>query len=322
MKISKFFTVFLLVVFVSCSQPPEVVDKPDTTTTTVIKTNAPQFNSDSAFEYVKAQVDFGPRVPGTKAHGSCADYLVNKLKSYGLEVIVQKGPVTTFDKKQFTLKNIIGAYNPGASKRIIISSHWDTRPFSESDTKDQDKPADGANDGASGVGVAIEIARQLSLSKPDIGVDIIFFDIEDYGNSGDNDSWCLGSQYWSTNLHKPGYYADFGILLDMVGAPNAVFPKESNSMQLAASTVEKVWKIAANLGYGNYFTPQTEHFVGVDDHIYINRAGIPCIDIIQYDPQTRQFADYHHTHKDNMSLVDRSTLKAVGQTLLEVIYSE
>jgi len=167
------------------------------------KISAPAFNSDSAYSYVQAQVDFGPRVPGTKAHAKCADYLVSKLKSYGWEVMVQQAVIKTFDKKQFTLKNIIASYKPEEQKRIMVCSHWDTRPWADSDIKDKDEPFDGANDGASGVGVALEIARQVSLVSPNIGVDIIYFDLEDYGQSGgESDTWCLGSQYWSKNLHK------------------------------------------------------------------------------------------------------------------------
>lgn len=284
---------------------------------------APDFNADSAFVFIKTQVDFGPRVPGTPAHAKCADFLIAKLKSYGLETMVQKGTVQTFDKKQFSLKNIIASYKPEAQNRILVCSHWDTRPFADEDTKDIDKPIDGANDGASGVGVALEIARQLSTApQPNSGIDIIFFDIEDYGTSGNNESWCLGSQYWAKNLHKSNYYANFGILLDMVGGPNAVFPKESKSVEYASAALDKVWKTANNIGYGNYFLPQIKEFVGVDDHIYVNQAGVPCIDIIEYNQATGGFGDYHHTHKDNLSLIDKNTLKAVGQTLLEVIYNE
>ncbi|MCE9540698.1 MAG: M28 family peptidase [Bacteroidetes bacterium] len=305
-----------------CDQTQETKETVETKTVDVKKITAPDFNADSAYAYIKTQVDFGPRVPGTASHAKCADFLVAKLKSYGLETIVQRGTVQTFDKKQFTLKNIIASFKPEAQSRILICSHWDTRPFADSDIKDKDKPIDGANDGASGVGVALEIARQVSSIQPNIGIDIILFDIEDYGTSGNNESWCLGSQFWAKNLHKTNYYANFGVLLDMVGGPNAIFPKESNSVELASAAVDKVWKAASNIGYGNYFLSQTKEFVGVDDHIYVNQAGIPCIDIIEYNQATGGFGDYHHTHKDNMSLIDKNTLKAVGQTLLEVIYNE
>jgi hypothetical protein len=320
----KAFGIFIFVCIVSCNSN-KTTDTENKKSSEIEnkKTITPAFNADSAYLYVKMQVDFGPRVPGTKAHAKCADYLFSKLQSYGLEVIVQKATVQTFDKKQFVLKNIIASYKPELQKRIMLCSHWDTRPWADDDSKDKDKPFDSANDGASGVGAALEVARQISLVNPNIGIDIIYFDLEDYGQSGgESDTWCLGSQYWSKNLHRAGYYADFGILLDMVGAPNAIFPKEQNSLDFAKTAVDKVWKAADRIGYGNYFVNRTENFVGVDDHIYVNNAGIPCIDIIEYNTANRAFGNYHHTHNDNMNIIDKNTLKAVGQTLLEVIYSE
>jgi glutaminyl-peptide cyclotransferase len=315
--------VFILIFLSSCGnekeQPKETVTTP---VPEVKKVPTPDFNADSAYSFVKAQVDFGPRIPGTKAHAQCADYLVSKLKSFGFTVTVQNGTIKTFDQKQFILKNIIAQFNPAAQNRIMLCSHWDTRPFADEDTKDPDKPFDSANDGPSGVGTALEIARQINISHPSIGVDIIYFDLEDYGTSGNNDSWCLGSQYWSQNILPSNYYAKFGILMDMVGGANAIFPKESMSVDFNSDVVDKVWNIANEAGYGNYFMSQKRQFVGVDDHVYVNRAGIPCIDIIEYNQASGGFGDYHHTHKDNMSLIDKNTLKAVGQTLLEVIYRE
>jgi Zn-dependent M28 family amino/carboxypeptidase len=303
-------------------EKPAPTEVPVTETPPVKTVPTPVFNADSAYSFIKAQVDFGPRVPGTPAHAKCADYLVKKLQGYGFNVTVQNGTVRTYDKKQFNLKNIIAVFNPGAQSRIMLASHWDTRHISESDTKDKDKPNDGANDGASGVGVAMEIARQVQASNPSIGIDIIYFDLEDYGTSGDENSWCLGSRYWSKNLHTPNYSANFGILMDMVGGPNAMFPKEAISMSYAPDVVNKVWNTASYLGYGNYFVAQERNFIGSDDHVPVNEAGIKCIDIIEYNQVTGGFADYHHTHKDNMDMIDKNTLKAVGQTLLEVIYNE
>jgi len=314
---------FILSLLASCGneteQPKETIPLPETKSNTV---PAPEFNADSAYQYVKAQVDFGPRIPGTSAHTRCADYLVAKLKSYGLTVTVQNGTVKTYDQKQFILKNIIAQFNPAAQNRILLCSHWDTRPFADEDSVNTDKPFDSANDGPSGVGVAMEIARQINLTHPSIGVDIIYFDLEDYGSSGNNDSWCLGSQYWAKNIYPSNYYAKFGVLLDMVGGTNAIFPKESTSVEFDGNTVDKIWKIANEIGYGNYFVSQKRQFVGVDDHVSVNKAGIPCIDIIEYNQATGGFGDYHHTHKDNMNIIDKNTLKAVGQTLLEVIYRE
>ncbi|HKR03700.1 MAG TPA: M28 family peptidase [Bacteroidia bacterium] len=289
-----------------------------------MKLSTPSFNADSAYRFTKEQVDFGPRVPGTKAHDNCGKYLEDKLKSYGLDVIIQKDVITTYDSKKYTMRNIIAQYKINSSKRILLCAHWDTRPFADRDSVNPDKPFDGANDGAGSVAVLLETARQLSLSKPGIGVDIILFDLEDYGDQSGKtpDSWCLGSQYWAKHLHKPDYFAQFGILLDMVGGKNPVFPKEGSSMNYAASVVNKVWSIAAQAGYGQYFidavTAET-----TDDHVYVNYlANIPCIDIVHYDVQRMEYMPCHHRHCDNMDNIDPATLKMVGQVVLEVVFSE
>ncbi|KRO61924.1 MAG: hypothetical protein ABR80_03050 [Cryomorphaceae bacterium BACL11 MAG-121015-bin20] len=175
----------------------------------------------------------------------------------------------------------------------------------------------------------LELARQFSIKNPTIGVDIILFDAEDYGQPEDSkfpimqDSWCLGSQYWSKNPHKPNYYARYGILLDMVGAKNATFRKEEISSYYAPNILEKVWRKANQLGYGNHFVFENAKQI-VDDHLYVNQiTGIPTIDIIEYDPATESnFNKHWHTHKDDMDNIDKNTLNAVGQTLLEVIYNE
>ncbi|MEO6902795.1 MAG: M28 family peptidase [Bacteroidia bacterium] len=315
---------FATILFTACNNEPTEVKVQPVTKTVEKKIATPTFNQDSAYAFIQAQVDFGPRIPGSSAHAKCADYLTSKLKSYNFEVIVQKATLKTFDKKQFILKNIIGSFKPELQSRVLICSHWDTRPWADSDEENKTKPFDGANDGASGVGVGLEMARQINAYNPSIGVDFIFFDLEDYGetNGEDESSWCLGSQYWAKNLHVPNYYANFGVLLDMVGGPNAIFPKEGNSVNLARAAVDKVWSTANTIGYGNYFSPQRRDFVGVDDHIYVNQAGIPCVDIIEYNQATGGFGSYHHTQKDNMDGIDKNTLKAVGQTLLEVIYNE
>jgi glutaminyl-peptide cyclotransferase len=286
--------------------------------------NAPRLSADSAYAFVKKQVDFGPRVPGSKAHAACADWMYAKLKSYGLEVIMQKAPITMHDQKKFTLKNIIASYKPELGNRVLLCSHWDSRPWAESDTKDKDKPIDGADDGASGVGLLIEIARQLSTNKPGIGVDIVLFDLEDYGVNGPEggDTWGLGSQYWSKNPHKPGYSAQYGILFDMVGAKDATFPKEGNSLQYAPDIVNKIWSTAARAGYSYYFVDATVGQI-TDDHYYVNTiAHIPTADIVYMNPVTEGFGSHHHTHDDNMSIIDTKTLEAVGQTVMEVLYSK
>lgn len=289
----------------------------------------PVFDADSAYLYVKEQVDFGPRYPNNEAHGKCAKYLENKLKSFGLTASTQIGKAVTFNNKNITIKNIIGEYNPDAEKRILLFAHWDTRPFADQDTKDMTKPILGANDGGSGVGVLLEVARQLTLTKPTIGVDIIFFDAEDYGQpSGmsseeySSDSWCLGSQYWSKNLHKKNYKAEYGILLDMVGATNPQFRQEAFSNQFAPLVVQKIWSNAKKLGYNNYFLNQQ---IGplIDDHKFVNEiANIPSIDIIHYENNPGSFHSTWHTHNDNMDIIDKKSLAVVGKVLLYTIYQE
>lgn len=289
----------------------------------------PDFNADSAYSYIKAQADMGPRVPGSKAHDNAVAYFEKQFKQYGAEVIVQKGNVTTYDNKPWVLKNIIASYNPKAEERILLCAHWDSRPFADKDKTEgnKTKACPGVNDGASGVGVLMEIARVVSSKAPSVGIDIILFDLEDYGDDGGNpDTWCLGSQYWSKNLHVPYYGAKFGILLDMVGAKGATFYKEEISQTYASSALNTVWSTAQKLGYSNYFINQ-EMGAMTDDHKFVNElAQVPCIDIIDYrmnmTTQSGSFFEHHHTINDDINSIDKNTLKAVGQTLLEVIYNQ
>jgi hypothetical protein len=244
-------------------------------------------------------------------------------------MIVQKAMLATFDGKKIELKNIIAQFSPQQKRRVLLCAHWDTRPWSDQDSVRKDEPSDGASDGASGVAVLLEIARQLKQSKPTIGIDIIMLDLEDYGQPDDSpfekkqDTYGLGTQYWAKNPHVPGYYAEYGILLDMVGAKNATFAREKYSLQYAPSVVAKIWDAANQIGYSDYFPFRDGGFV-TDDHYYINTIiNIPTVDIIQFDSSTRSgFGSYWHTHADNISIIDANTLKAVGQTLLQVIYSE
>lgn len=297
-----------------------------------VQVQIPVFNADSAYQYIKAQTDFGPRIPNSKAHDACGDYLVKMLKAFGAKVTEQKMDLTGYDGKTLKGRNIIGAYKPENPKRIIICSHWDSRPWADNDPdkKNHHTPIDGANDGASGVGVILEMARLIQQQQPEIGIDFIFFDMEDYGTpqwenkEDDENSWCLGTQYWARNPHVEGYNARFAILLDMVGGQNPTFYQESYSLKYAQSVVNKVWNKANNLGYSSYFIPSEGEPV-TDDHLPINRiAGIPCIDIIPYDQsgQSSGFGPTWHTVNDNMEHIDKNTLQIVGNTLIGVIYNE
>lgn len=322
--ITGFWMLFFLV---ACDNNPPAPNIP--TAPAISLVDAPDFNVDSAFYFIQKQVDFGPRVPNTPEHEACRDWLIETLGNFADTVYLQYANLKAFDGTILKSTNIIGSFNDNAQNRILLSAHWDTRPFAdqEDDKSRKREPILGANDGASGVGVLLEIARILSENPIEIGVDIIFFDAEDYGQPSFSnlpyvpDSYCLGSQYWAANPHKKDYSADFGILLDMVGAKDALFTHEGTSGYYAKSYLNKVWSIARVIGYSDYFSFQETPPI-TDDHLYINKiAGIPTIDIIQYDRNTKSgFGHYWHTHKDDMSIIDKNTLKAVGQTVTQVVY--
>lgn len=290
------------------------------------------FNADSAYQYVNEQVAFGPRVPGSKSHSQCLDYLRNTLQRFGAEVTIQEGEGTAYDGQRIAIRNVIAKYLPDKANRIILCSHWDSRPFADHDPdkKRRDEPIDGANDGASGVGILLEAARQFNLKQPQIGVDIIFFDVEDYGTPDHKtmkeyraDTWCLGSQFWAKSKLGKNCEARFGILLDMVGAPEAQFYHEKYSTQYASEVVQKVWRTASEIGHGNRFAEQEAGYI-TDDHFYVNSlTDVPCIDIIHLEPQSGStFGKYWHTHNDTMENIDKQTLAAVGETILTVVYNE
>jgi len=309
----------------------EETKQPEAKTVEPEHVTAPAFNQDSAFSFIKVQADMGPREPGSKAHEKAVAYFEKKFKEYGADVIVQKATVTTFDQKKWLSKNIIASFNPENTSRVMLCAHWDSRPFCDEDSNKANakKPCPGVNDGASGAGILIEVARILAQQKPNIGIDIMLWDMEDYGkgrveNANEmEDDWGLGSQYWSKNPHKDGYTAKFGILLDLVGTKDVVFPKEQGSVFYASNFVNKIWSTANNLGYSNYFIQKQTTYPITDDHVYVNKfAGIPCVDIIGYDVNKSQFFPEHHTLADDIKLIDKTTLKVVGQTVLEVIYNE
>ena len=244
---------------------------------------APAFSSDSAYQYIAEQVAFGPRVPNTPAHKACGDYLAKQLERFGAKVYNQSADLIAYDGTILKARNIVGVYNPENKKRVLLCAHWDSRPYADQDKEENHhRPIDGANDGASGVGVLLEIARQIQMQAPAIGIDIAFFDAEDYGipefyeGNYKQDTWCLGSQYWGRIPHVTDYKARFGILLDMV------------------------------------------------DHVYVNQLRqFPCVDIIHYDNEGNTgFNPTWHTLNDNLEHIDKSTLQAVGQTVMGVIYNE
>ena len=306
----------LLVVLVSCNKQTAVVERPS-------------FNSDSAYAYIEGQMAFGPRVPNSKAHNDCAVWLIQQLRAKGAKVELQRGQMPDYRGNMQQIYNIIAHFSTpeiASRPRILLGAHYDTRPWcdEEADYADRYYNVPGANDGASGVGVLMEIGRQLGQRIADstlrTPVDIVLFDVEDMGTPRfytgmeREDTWCLGSQLWAKSNTLP---YRFGIVLDMVGAPDASFPRELYSTQYAQNYQQQIWRAAEKLGYGALFSQQQSYPI-TDDHYYVNYiAGIPCVDIIHYDISNGTgFASWWHTRNDDMSNISRSTLQAVGEVVM------
>lgn len=332
-KIRKYLIVGVgvLCLFCSCGRKQAAVSRP-------------AFSSDSAYVYIERQMAFGPRVPNSAAHTQCAVWLIEQLRACGAEVELQKGFMPDYRGNNQQIYNIIGHfYTPETASRprILLGAHYDTRPWCDEEPiySDRQYNVPGANDGASGVGVLLEVARQLGLRMSDslrsglsIPVDIVFFDCEDMGTpqfytgAEREDTWCLGSQLWATNYANSGSSSEgryagvayqYGIVLDMVGAPDAFFPREMYSTQYAANYQQQIWRSATQLGYGALFSDQQTYPI-TDDHYYINSiAGIPCVDVIHYDVRNATgFPHWWHTRNDDMSNISRSTLQAVGEVVM------
>ena len=318
-KIIGFSFVLALIILQSCRDNKEQITTPPK------KVTVPAVNKDSIFSFLEKQLEFGYRVPGFPEHKACKDWFIQKFESYGADVIEQKFTGDFLGKTNVDGYNIIAQFNPAMRKRVLLAAHWDSRLIGEKDADEskRNSPIAGADDGASGVAALIEIARLISENPIDMGVDIILFDMEDQGEKeGDVESWCLGSQYWSKNLHKRGYKAKFGILLDMVGAKNASFGKEYYSRNFASKYVDKVWSLARRMGYSDLFV-DIDFAAITDDHYYVNQyAGIPMLDIVNYDLKNNKFADYHHTSNDNIEVISKRNLRVVAQVVTAVIYNE
>ena len=289
-----------------------------------VMTEAPlvDFNADSAYRYVERQVQFGPRVPNSQAHRLAGEWLVNELKRHGFKVTEQTPSLKAFDGTVLNARNIFAQINPEVKDRILFLAHWDCRPWADQDPDPsrRSEPVDGANDGASGVGVLLEMARQLALNPIEKGVDILFVDAEDWGTDGDEDSWALGAQYFANNPPVDGYSPRMAVLLDMVGGKEAIFCREYFSELSAPQLAEEIWQTAASLGYGSMF-PNRMGSAILDDHVQLIKAGIPAIDIVEYHPEDDSgFNPRWHTTSDNMDGISKATLDAVGTTLLNWLY--
>ena len=311
------FLLLSLTLIVACKpEPKSVVSKP------LPRVKVPKFDSNLAYSNIEKQLSFGYRVPGTPEHAATKDWIVSTMREYGWQVEEQIFELEVYTGERKPGTNIIAKYNPDAATRILLAAHYDTRHIAEKDDDPNRKnqPIMGADDGASGVAVLMSMAKTIGESPLAIGVDMVFFDLEDYGDP-DNDnpeSWAMGSAYWAKNVER-SYKPKHAILLDMVGAKNASFPKETYSKRMNPQLVDKLWKLGQDMGYGNYFVSEDRGGV-MDDHMSVaNYAGIPMINIIhkQYDG----FGDYHHTHNDDIDIIDKRTLKAVGQVVMAVIFN-
>lgn len=287
------------------------------------KVKIPKFSSDNAYALVKKQVDFGPRRMNSDAHEACKDWLAETLTKYNFKTELQEFEATAYTGEVLSSTNIHGVHNPGVKERVLLCAHYDTRHIADKDTVDIEQPIDGADDGASGVGVILEMARLIDEADLPMGVDIVFFDAEDHGSDqGDDDySWGLGSQYWAKQLRGKDYDYKYGILLDMVGSKDATFRKEGLSMKTAGATVDQIWGLAKVMGKDKYFVNQRIGAITDDHRFIIENTKIPMIDIINIQ-ETLTFGHYHHRHSDNIEIIDKAALEAVGQVVTAHVFRE
>ncbi len=304
---------------------------------TIALAACPRFSPDTAMAYVETQCQFGPRIPGTEAWRQCGAWIEGRFNAMGLTVERQVTEVTLYDGTPTPCLNLIARLNPGESDRILLCAHWDTRPWADADPDERNHhtPILGANDGASGVAVLMEMARVMTsdpTSLTGMGVDFVLFDVEDAGTprwaERDDEeettpTWCLGSTYWATQASASGYRARYGVLLDMVGGRGSTFSMEGVSRQYASPIVEMLWHLAAQIGYGQFFPLQNGGYV-TDDHVAVNTiAQVPCVDIIPYHREgPSSFGPTWHTLSDTPSNIDPAVMEAVGQTVLQLVYND
>lgn len=309
-------------------------------TTSANEPIGPTFVADSAYLFCQQQCDFGPRIMNSEAHERCGQWIADKFRQYGMEVTLQKADLRGYDGTLLKSTNIIASYQPQQQNRILLCAHWDSRPWADNDPDPANhrRPVMAANDGASGVAIMLEVARLITTpdsggvtSPLNIGIDFVCFDAEDWGTpqwaeteSGSADTWALGAQHWANQYKSQNAKIHYGILLDMVGGEGAHFYQEQTSTYFAPEVVRKVWAAAETVGFGSYF-PKDEGNAITDDHLPVNqKAGIPCIDIIPCYPdcEASSFGPTWHTVNDDMQHIDRNTLQAVGQTIVQVLFSE
>ena len=279
----------------------------------------PTFDADRAFKYLETQCDFGPRPPGSEAHGQTRDYLISELKKFAGEVVAQDFVYQSADGP-LNLTNVIALFGAAAAdsgpvrtEKVLLAAHWDTRPFADRDPDPEKRhlPILGANDGASGVAVLLELARAFHSEPPDKQVIMVLFDGEDYGKT--TDEMLLGSRYFARNIDER-WRPEYGILIDMVGDKDLDIYIEANSQRYAPDIVKRVWKLARKLQLRGLY-PELRPPI-LDDHIPLNEAGIKCIDIIDLN------YPYWHSMEDTPDKCSAESLETVGKLLLELVYSQ
>ena len=273
------------------------------------------FNGSAAYNYAKAQFDFGPRVPGTPAAKQAGDWIIRQMRARADTVIVQSFTYTTADGKKLPLRNILARFRPELPERVLYMTHWDSRPISESAATEAERkmPVPGANDGASGVGMFVALGDVLKKTKPNVGVDLLFTDGEDYGNFGPPQvDVLIGAKYFAAHPPSPGYKPLYGVLWDMIGDKDLRIPYEMISFQQAPEVVSRVWQTAAELGYGDIFVQESGGEV-IDDHVPLLQSGFRVIDVIDltYPP--------HHTPQDTMDKISAKSLAAVGDVAAALV---
>jgi hypothetical protein len=292
--------------------------QPDSPSTTAM--SIPTFDGAQAFTYLLAQTEFGPRNPGSAGYNACREYLITEMRKYTLNVSVQHFTHVGYNGETLHLANIIASFNPEAGNPVLLCAHWDTRPMADQDENKsrRNEPILGANDGASGVAVLLQLASMFKEHPPRVAVDLVLFDGEDYGHESDIKNYLLGARYFASNK-KPEYLPRFGILLDMIGDKFLEIPKEQHSVRYAPDIVSLVWNTAHQLGYAQFVDEPGESVT--DDHLPLNEVGIKTIDLIDfnYPDQTNRF---WHTHQDTPDKCSAESLEAVGTVLTHVVYAQ
>jgi glutaminyl-peptide cyclotransferase len=285
------------------------------------------FVGDSALSYARQQVAFGPRVPGTPQAQRAGDWIVRMMRARADTVIEQRWTHTTADGKKLPLRNVLARFRPDAPQRILYLTHWDTRPTADLDPiiGNRGDPIPGANDGASGVGLLVALGDALKRTPPNVGVDLLFVDGEDYGRDFEAPytDVLLGSQYFALNLPSADYRPIFGVLWDMIGDADLNILQEGNSVRQAPEVVSRVWQKAAELGYEKYFIPRQGLDV-TDDHVPLLNKGLRVIDVIDLDygplgPDGVANPNYHHTLQDTMDKISAKSLQIVGDVALSLL---